>query len=191
MAARRGVNIWRLPEGGLPLPDPQLHDVGAGITLRAWTTSDAPALVAAWADIEIARRLQVPDDPTIEHAEHWIAGGGERRRHGLALDLVVVDVDDRVLGEVGLSAVNTRRAAAAIGWWTTAGARGRGVASTAVVLLTDWSLTTLGFAVLVAEVGMDNPASSAVAERAGYRRLLERTDGTVVHVAQVGPTDRD
>ncbi len=52
-------------------------------------------------------------------------------------------------------------------------------------------LTTLGLAVLVAEVGMDNPASSAVAERAGYRRLLERTDGTVVHVAQVGPTDRD
>ena len=191
MAARRGVNIWRLPEGGLPLPDPPLHDVGAGITLRSWSTGDAPALVAAWADIEMMRRLPVPDDPTIEHAEHWIAGGGERRRQGLALDLAVVDADDRVLGEVGLSALNPLHGAAVIGWWMTAEARGRGVASTAVALLTDWSLTTLGLAVLVAEVGMDNPASSAVAERAGYRLLLERADGTVVQVARGGPTDRD
>ena len=48
-------------------------------------------------------------------------------------------------------------------------------------LFTDWSLDTLGLSVLIAEVGTDNPASSAVAERAGYRRLLERPDGTVVY----------
>ena len=37
---------------------------------------------------------------------------------------------------------------------------------------------------LVAEIGTDNPASSAVAERAGYRRLLERPDGTVAYVTR-------
>ena len=97
---------------------------------------------------------------------------------------MVVDADDRVLGEVGLSAVDAAHSAAAIGWWTIAEARGRGVASTSVTLFTDWSLDMLGLAVLVAEIGTDNPASSAVAERAGYRRLLERPDGTVAYVTR-------
>ena len=174
------MSSWRLPPDGLPVPDPPLGD-DSGLVLRPWAAGDAPALATAWVDAEIARRLPVPDDPTAERARHWIAGGRERRSLGLALDLVVVDADDRVLGEVGLSAVDTAHSAAAIGWWTIAEARDRGVASAAVILFTDWSLDTLGFSVLIAEVGTDNPASSAVAERAGYRRLLERPDGTVVY----------
>ena len=177
------MSSWRLPPDGLPVPDPPLGD-DSGIVLRPWSAGDAPALAAAWADAEIARRLPVPDDTTVERAAHWIAGGAKRRRLGLALDLVVVDADDRVLGEVGLSAVDAAHSAAAIGWWTIAEARGRGVASTSVTLFTDWSLDMLGLAVLVAEIGTDNPASSAVAERAGYRRLLERPDGTVAYVTR-------
>ena len=177
------MSAWRLPSGGLPVPDPPLGD-DSGIVLRPWSAGDAPALAAAWVDAESARRLPVPDDPTAERARHWIAGGRERRRLGLALDLVVVDADDRVLGEVGLSAVDAAHSAAAIGWWTIAEARDSGVASAAVILFTDWSLDTLGLSVLIAEVGTDNPASAAVAERAGYRRLLERPDGTVAYVTR-------
>jgi len=177
------VSAWRLPPDGLPLPDPPL--VGdTGILLRPWAIGDAPALAAAWVDPEIARRLPVPDDPTVERAAHWIAGGRERRRLGLALDLVVVDADDRVLGEVGLSSFDADRGAALIGWWTMASARGRGVASAAARLLTNWAHDGLGLCVLVAQVGPDNPASVQVAERAGFRELSGRTGAWVANIAE-------
>ncbi|MBC8364766.1 MAG: GNAT family N-acetyltransferase [Actinobacteria bacterium] len=176
------MNAWRLPPDGLPLPDPPL--VGEpGILLRPWVGGDAPALAAAWADPEIARRLPVPDDPSPGRAVAWIAGDDERRRLGLALDLVVVDADDRVLGEVGLSSFDADRGAALIGWWTMASARGRGVASAAAGLVTNWGHDGLGLSAVVAQIGPDNPASVRVAERAGFRELSGRTGAWVANIA--------
>lgn len=180
------MTAWRLPDGGLPVPTPPPTD--GGILLRHWSAGDAASLSAAWNDPEVARRLPVPDDPTEARAAAWIAGEAERRRLGLALDLAVVDGDDRVLGEVGLSSFDPGRGAALVGWWTAPGERGRGVASTAVRLLTDWALATLGLDALVAEVDRDNAASLRVAERTGYRRLAGRPGGRIVLVAGGGGT---
>jgi RimJ/RimL family protein N-acetyltransferase len=49
-------------------------------------------------------------------------------------------------------------------------ARGRGVARRALELLTDWTFSELGVERIELRIAADNPASSRVAERAGYVR---------------------
>lgn len=149
----------------LPLPSPPLAD--GVVRLRPWRADDAPALAAAWADPEVQRWTAVPDRRSVDDAARWIAGEAERRRRGLALDLVVspADPDDgAVLGEVGLGPIDWAAGRANLGWWVAAPARGRGVASRAAALLAAWTVATLGLAVDV-DVDPANPASARVAER--------------------------
>jgi RimJ/RimL family protein N-acetyltransferase len=149
----------------LPVPDPPLAD--GGLVLRPWRIVDAPALVAAWSDPEVARWTGVPDDRDLVAAERWIAGDAWRRQHGLSLDLVL-DVDDEVVGEVGLTAFDAAAGEAEVGWWLAAAHRGRGYASRAVRLLAEWATDELSVGHLVARCHRGNPASAAVARRAGF-----------------------
>jgi len=193
----------------LPLPEPTL--AGVRCFLRPWEVRDASTLVAAWSDPEVRRWLPVPDHVDRSVAVDWIAGEADRRRAGLALDLVAVervagsgtggpDADPvgrpgngstvpaqagaDVLGEVGLSAFDPERGAARIGWWTVDGHRRRGVATEMVGLLTTWALgPQLGLTVLVAEVESGNRGSVAVALAAGYVEVGRRDDGRLVLAA--------
>jgi RimJ/RimL family protein N-acetyltransferase len=142
------------------------------LRLRPWRLADAPALVRAWHDPDIIEGSRPPADRSPEAASRWIGGCDERRRLGVALDLVIADpADDRVLGEVGLSKLDPGRRAAVIGWWVHADERGRGVATDAITLFTQWALGPAGLRALFAEIATDNPASLRVAERAGYRQV--------------------
>ena len=55
-----------------------------------------------------------------------------------------------------------------IGYWVTAAARGRGVATRSVRLITDWALGELALTTLEILPHEDNMASRRVAEKAGY-----------------------
>ena len=180
----------------LPLPEPTL--AGMRCLLRPWELRDAATLVAAWSDPEVRRWLPVPDHADRAAAADWIAGEADRRRAGLALDLVAVEpvtgpgigsdaaveAAADVLGEVGLSAFDPEAGAAMIGWWTVDRHRRRGVATEMVRLLTTWALgPPLGLDVLVAEVEPANPGSVAVALAAGYGEVGRRDDGRLVMAA--------
>lgn len=149
----------------IPLPDPPLRS--GDLLLRPWRLGDAPALVAAWADEEVQRWIDLPADRDVAAAERWIAGDDERRRRRLSIDLVV-ERSGEVAGEVGLARFDPAGATVEIGWWTAAAHRGRGVASTAVALVARWSEATLGLAPIAA-CDPANAASVAVAHRAGVR----------------------
>ena len=138
------------------------------VAMRPWRKADADALVAAWADPDIAHWTAVPEDRSVEAAVRWIGGWDERRRRGLALDLVVTPAGDEtaVLGEVGASFLTTPPA---VGWWVLPEARGRGVASRAVRLFVTVIMAGGRVNELVAEVDPANPASRAVARHAGFR----------------------
>ena len=180
----------------LPLPEPTL--AGMRCLLRPWELRDAATLVAAWSDPEVRRWLPVPDHADRAAAADWIAGEADRRRAGLALDLVAVEpvtgpgigsgvaveAAADVLGEVGLSAFDPEDGVAMIGWWTVDRHRRRGVATEMVRLLTTWALgPPLGLDVLVAEVEPANPGSVAVALAAGYGEVGRRDDGRLVMAA--------
>jgi RimJ/RimL family protein N-acetyltransferase len=147
------------------VPDPPLVD--GELVLRPWRILDAPALVAAWADPEVARWTGVPERRDLAAAERWIVGDARRRDRGLSLDLVL-DVAGDVVGEVGLTAFDSATGEAEVGWWLAADHRGQGYASRAVRLLAEWAVGELSVEHLVARCHRANPASGAVARRAGF-----------------------
>lgn len=150
----------------------EVPDLAAdGIRLRPWCLDDAPSLSRAWHDPAIVAGSTPPPDRSVDAAAAWIAGCDERRRAGVALDLVIAADDGQVLGEVGFSRFDHDRRAALMGWWVHEEARGRGVASRAVRMIADWVLESTWVDHVLAEIGAENSASEAVARAAGFEPL--------------------
>jgi [ribosomal protein S5]-alanine N-acetyltransferase len=168
------------------LPWPPLQHHAAGVALRPWgaAPTDADALAAAWSDAEIGRWTSVPDARTRDDAARWVAQEGDRRDLGLALDLAITEMGspEAVLGEIGLAVVEQERRWAEVGYWLFPPWRGAGRATSALRLLSGWALQDLPIKRLIVRTGAENPASGAVAERAGYDRAGELPDGTIVWV---------
>lgn len=152
----------------IPLPDPPLVD--REVTLRPWRGADAPSLVQAWLDPEIARWTSVPTRADLAYATKWIDGDVARRARGLALDLVI-DVEGAVAGEIGLSDFDPAAGTAEIGWWTAASHRRRGLAARSVRLVASWATAELCIDTATARCDPTNPGSGAVARAAGFAPL--------------------
>jgi RimJ/RimL family protein N-acetyltransferase len=135
-------------------------------TLRAWRSTDAPVLVEAWSDPDIAAHCGVPPDPTLERAQRWIAGWEARRRSGASLDVVAID-DDRVIGEVGVHPVDDDLE---LGWWVLPAHRGRGVATAMVTTFVGWLAEVMPARTLVARIPPGHTPSERVATAAGLVR---------------------
>src|SRR5260221_5841543 len=133
------------------------------VTLRAWAAADAPALVECLdGDEEISRWLdQVPQPYTLADALAYIGGIGEQ-----AFALTECE-SGRLLGSIGLR-WNDEHDVAEAGYWLRSDARGRGLATRALMLVTRIALEESARRVqLRAAVG--NDASRRVAEKAGFR----------------------
>jgi RimJ/RimL family protein N-acetyltransferase len=137
--------------------------------------------VAAWRDPSVVGTNPVPSDASPAGASRWIAGESERRRLGVALDLVISPLDDDVVwGEVGLRGFDMAVRRAEIGWWVATDARGRGVAAVSVDLVATWALgPPLGLRQVWARIGVDNHASARVAVGARFRLLGTAGGGKV------------
>ncbi|MEV8022726.1 GNAT family protein [Streptomyces sp. NPDC086554] len=141
----------------------------AELTLRAWAAADATALAALADDAELRRwtshRVADEDD-----AVRWIAaqqaGWATRERLSFA-----VLAHGQVAGHAVLKRPGGTGAVGEIGYWTGAPARGLGLASRAVELLTAWAFDAdqgQGLTRLELFHNVGNPASCRVAEKAGF-----------------------
>ena len=164
---------WAVSPGSaapMVLPVPDL--AGPTTRLRPWRVTDALALVAAWRDPVIGDRLSVPEPADEAAAARWISQRERAWADGRSVDLAVTDPPSgTVVGEVGLSQLDPVRRAALVGWWIAEDWRGQGRAGEAVRLVVDWALSEGPLEAVMAEVAADNPASAAVARRAGLRRV--------------------
>jgi RimJ/RimL family protein N-acetyltransferase len=149
------------------LPDPPLSD--GVVTLRGWRESDASDLFEACQDAEIPRwTINVPWPYLIGHARDWIARQPGLQRAGAAAHFAITDArDGRLLGSIGLE-LNTQTGMPEVGYWLAAAARGRGFATRAARLVTDWGLTELALERIGLRTHAENSASQAVAARAGF-----------------------
>jgi len=150
------------------------------LVLRPWTEDDVPALVAACNDPEIPRWIPVIPSPyTKQDALAFIRGEVRPEEHSLAITL-----DGLVVGAIGMG-VNSLNYRGRIGYWVAAPARGRGVCTRALRLLSRWAFEELELQRLDLITDPDNVASQRVAEKAGFRREgvlrshLRHTDGRV------------
>ncbi|MBB4664670.1 GNAT family N-acetyltransferase [Conexibacter arvalis] len=157
-----------------PLPPLDPPPTDGVLALRRWRPADVPQIAAACVDPEIQRWTLVPAGYEERDARDFLARGDAGWTDGTLASLAVVAVDDpaTVLGAVGFGRPDwqTGRAGEA-GYWVVPAARGRGVASGGLELLTRWAFGALGLRRLELQVIAGNVASERVAVRAGYRRV--------------------
>ncbi|HUH15303.1 MAG TPA: GNAT family protein [Gaiellaceae bacterium] len=142
--------------------------------MRPWREEDVPVLVEICdGDEEMAYWLDnLPQPYTEEDARRYVARGergwaGEGRETPFA---VTAAGTGEVLGSCGVLWNDAEQGVAEVGYWTRRDARGRGVASRAVVLAARWVLGELGFERLQLRADVRNEPSIRVAERAGFTR---------------------
>lgn len=151
------------------------------VTLRPWSRDDAAFMAEAFADPAIRRyngildRLGRPAPPlSIMDAEalidEWASNWRAFATSGTPSAGVAFAIMDARSGDlVGCCGLDdwSKADVAQFGYWIAAGARGRGYATRAVILLTRW-LFELGAARVFLTIVADNEASIAVARRAGF-----------------------
>jgi ribosomal-protein-alanine N-acetyltransferase len=145
------------------MPDPGLTD--GVVVLRQWRPTDAHWYADAAHDPQIQRYTS--ESPTLTAAEV--------RAAILALadqpDAVGLVICDATSGQpLGNIALRLGATVGEVSYWVAASARGRGVATRALRLLSAWAFATLGLSEIRLWTHADNLASRLVAERAGYRR---------------------
>jgi RimJ/RimL family protein N-acetyltransferase len=114
----------------------------------------------------------VPSPYTREHAIEFIEQSRVEAEQGEAIGLLAVDAGDgALLGSISIMDLKAEPGYGEIGYWLAARARGRGVATRAVRLLTDWGHAELGLDRIEIIVHRDNAPSHGVPLRAGYERL--------------------
>jgi RimJ/RimL family protein N-acetyltransferase len=129
-------------------------------------------VVAACRDSAIARFAASVSSPFgDEDAAAWFAAHEPARRAGTRLELAIVSVDSRALmGSIALSKIERVHGRAMVSFWVVPQARGRGVATVALRLLTDWAVGPLGVKRLELFIEPENTASHLTATRSGFAR---------------------
>jgi len=133
--------------------------------LRPWRKADAAEIVACLdGDPEISRWLdQVPQPYSRPDALAYIGGIGENA-------FAVTDAaSGRVLGSIGVQ-FSEEGDVGEIGYWLRGDARGGGVTTRALVLVSRWALGREGVARVQLRADPENAASCRVAEKAGFTR---------------------
>ena len=134
----------------------------ARLALRRLRPDDAPAVLSAFrSNPDMARQGDVS---TLAEADRYVSrlvGSGSPH------EAWSVVAEDELVGLVCVSVDNENRS----GWfwyWMTDCARGRGWTAAAAATIAKWALTTRGLERLELGHRVNNPASGAVARRAGF-----------------------
>jgi RimJ/RimL family protein N-acetyltransferase len=148
-------------------PDPPLSD--GIVVLRRWEKGDLGCVAQAAEDPDIPKGTTVPATFTPEEGRAWIERQWSRAESGTGLSQAIADAESgEALGAGVLMA--RQRNSAEIGFWLVPRARGRGIGSRAVRLLSWWAVKEAGLVRVEAYVIPTNIASQQVLEKAGFRR---------------------
>ena len=147
--------------------------LGPGIVLRPFRETDADRIVEACSDPRTRHWLvSLPRPYETTHALSFVEHTRELAARGTGLVWCIADADDdRCLGSIGLEGLGGYSPRAEIGYWAHPQARGRGLLTEAVRMVTSY-IQSAGLArSVVIRCAVDNLASRHVAEAAGYREV--------------------
>jgi 8-oxo-dGTP diphosphatase len=116
---------------------------------------------------------QLPFPYPRELADKWIASTLQQIEHGTGYHLAITGQEggrEMLIGCIGLR-LDIRPRVGNLGYWIGRRFWGHGVAAEAAARLSRWALANLDLDWLEAHVAVDNPASSAVLRRAGFREV--------------------
>jgi RimJ/RimL family protein N-acetyltransferase len=139
------------------------------IRLEPLDRSYLAGLAAVAADPDVRRFTRVPDPVPPGFPETWLGRYEEGRREGTREGFAIVGDEDDFLGVAVVPRLDRDTRTAELGYVVVREARGRGVATEALRLLTEWAFGS-GMVRIELLISVDNPASKRVAERCGYVR---------------------
>ncbi|MEU8802632.1 GNAT family N-acetyltransferase [Spirillospora sp. NPDC048819] len=145
---------------------------GERLVLRPFGIDDAAGLIEV---IRAGEDFLPPNFPGVLEAEPiaWFLREGVHKvqRFGLGIHLAATDRDTGdLLGTIGLFKVNWDHLTSEVGYGMRPGVRGRGHATEALSLVSDWALRGCGLFRVELRAMVTNHASIRVAEKAGYVR---------------------
>lgn len=147
-------------------PDSDVTLSDGVVALRGWRTTDAPAVLAACQDPLIARFIPIPQPYTEADALGFVTFHADgQAEHERAFAIVDASTGG-LLGSISRHGPFGHRAT--FGYWLAPDARGRGVATRALRLITAWTIETTDLVRLDLYTDLENDASGNVAKRAGF-----------------------
>jgi RimJ/RimL family protein N-acetyltransferase len=128
-------------------------------------------LEALVTDPDVRRFTRVPDPPPPGFVQTWYGAYEEGRKRGTREMFAIVEQEGgRFLGIAVAPEIDRTARTAELGYVVAPAARGHGVATGALRLLTDWAFAELGMERLELLISVENDASKRVAARCGYVR---------------------
>jgi RimJ/RimL family protein N-acetyltransferase len=151
---------------------PRLDD--GVIALRPPAVDDIDAITEACQDPEIPRWTRVPSPYARAYAVDFVERSTRRWDQGTDAPFVIVDAESgELLGAIGVHRFGGEDDGPEVGYWVAREARGRGVATRALRLVSDWACRELGMRRLLLQADVRNTASRRVAEHAQFRHIGE------------------
>ncbi|MFC3999262.1 GNAT family N-acetyltransferase [Nocardiopsis sediminis] len=143
------------------------------LTLRAFTEAEIGPVLAAARDRLTQRWLPLPEPGrayTRADAERWcLIEAPNARVSGDGQQWAAIETATGTFaGTVGLVRTAWKAKVTEVGYWLAPEARGRGLATEAVIAVSRWAVLDQGFQRVELKAGTANTGSRAVAERAGF-----------------------
>lgn len=138
------------------------------ITLRKPEERDIVPLFEGVQDPIIPKFTRIPANYQMSNAEHYVR---ERSPNALTAKTelqLVLEYDGEFAGALSFHTLDLEDEKAEIGYWLTAKTRGKGVATAATKLLTEYGFETIGFHRIEALVVASNLPSLKTLKNAGY-----------------------
>ena len=133
------------------------------VVLEPLSAAHFVALEALVTDADVLRFTRVPDPPPPGFVETWFGGYEEGRRQGTREAFAIVERDGgRFIGIAVAPEIDLAARTAELGYVVAPEARGRGVATDALRLLTEWAFSELGMQRLELLIAVENEGSKRV-----------------------------
>jgi RimJ/RimL family protein N-acetyltransferase len=149
-------------------PDPPLAD--DAIRLLPLAREYERGLEELVEEEDVRRFTRIPSDPPAGFAGQWIRVYEQGWREGSRAGFAIESHDGGFLGLGMFVRIEDEGRQGEIGYVVGPAARGKGVATRTLRLLTDWGFSELGLERIELWIDVTNPASERVAERVGYLR---------------------
>jgi RimJ/RimL family protein N-acetyltransferase len=139
------------------------------VRLEPLDQSHLAGVAAMFDDADVLRYTRIPDPVPPGWEREWLEFYEEGRRDRTREAFAVVDGDGSFLG-LGLAFdIDREGRQLELGYVVAPDARGRGVATESLRLLTDWAFRELDALRIALWISAENDASKRVAANAGYR----------------------
>jgi RimJ/RimL family protein N-acetyltransferase len=143
------------------------------VLLRAWRVDDAEWYASVATNDELIQRFTTESATVMAEAVRTSIVELLAGPLGMASFLVADATSGERLGNIALT---YDAGEGDVSYWLALAARGRGVATRALRMFSNWAFTTIGLSRLRLWAHTDNGPSRAVAERAGFTRDPERDE---------------